>query len=166
MVEASNPKLSIVRQCDLLGISRSGRYYQPLGENAESLALMRLMDETYMDCPYYGARQMKRHLHRLGHKVGRHRVARLMKQGAHSEWPRSLGTRAISNVRLLADDHDGIRVGSVFTTYRSKEDRTDTYFGHHLHVLREVDGVLKIVSKVSLLAMGSLRPHGRISIIL
>ena len=80
MVEASNPKLSIVRQCDLLGISRSGRYYQPLGENAESLALMRLMDETYMDCPYYGARQMKRHLHRLGHKVGRHRVARLMRK--------------------------------------------------------------------------------------
>ena len=80
MVEASNPKLSIVRQCELLGISRSGRYYQPLGENAESLALMRLMDEAYMECPYYGARQMRRHLHRLGHTVGRHRVARLMRK--------------------------------------------------------------------------------------
>ena len=80
MVEASNPKLSIVRQCELLGISRSGRYYQPLGENAESLALMRLMDEAYMACPYYGARQMRRHLHRLGHEVGRHRVARLMRK--------------------------------------------------------------------------------------
>ncbi len=80
MVEASNPNLSIVRQCELLAISRSWRYYQPLGENAQSLALMRLMDEAYMECPYYGARQMQRHLQRLGHKVGRHRVARLMRK--------------------------------------------------------------------------------------
>ena len=95
-----------------------------------------------------------------------HRVARLMKPGAHSEWPRSLGARVISNVRVLSTDDGGIRVGSVFTTYRSKDDRTDTFFGHHRHVLRDVGGTLKIASKMSLLAMGSLRPHGRISIIL
>ena len=87
MVETSKPKLSIVRQCGLLGISRSGRYYQPTGENAESLALMRLIDEAYLDCPYYGARQMMRHLLRLGHKTGRHRVARLMrKMGLAAIW--------------------------------------------------------------------------------
>jgi putative transposase len=80
MVEASNPKLSIVRQCELLAISRSGRYYQPLGENAQSPALMRLMDEAYMELPYYGARQMKRHLHRLGNKAWRHRIAQLMRK--------------------------------------------------------------------------------------
>ena len=87
LVETSKPKLSIVRQCGLLGISRSGRYYQPTGENAESLALMRLIDEAYLDCPYYGARQMMRHLLRLGHKAGRHRVARLMrKMGLAAIW--------------------------------------------------------------------------------
>ena len=47
MVEPEHFGLSIVRQCALLGISRSGRYYQPRGENVESLALMRLMDEAY-----------------------------------------------------------------------------------------------------------------------
>ncbi len=41
---------------------------------------MRLMDEAYMECPYYGARQMKRNLQRLGHKAGRHRIARLMRK--------------------------------------------------------------------------------------
>ena len=87
LIETSNPKLSIVRQCGLLGISRSGRYYRPTGENPESLALMRLIDEAYLDCPYYGARQMMRHLRRLGHKVGRRRAARLMrKMGLAAIW--------------------------------------------------------------------------------
>ena len=36
------------------------------------------MDEAYLECPYYGARQMRLHLQRLGHKVGRHKIARLM----------------------------------------------------------------------------------------
>lgn len=39
---------------------------------------MRLIDEQYLDTPWYGARQMKRHLRREGHKVGRKRISRLM----------------------------------------------------------------------------------------
>ena len=78
MVEASHPYLLIVRQCALLQISRSGRYYQPVGESEPTLALMRLIDEAFLECPYYGSRQMMPHLHRLGHQVGRNRVARLM----------------------------------------------------------------------------------------
>ena len=87
MVEALHPKLSIVRQCALLQISRSGHYYWPTGESEQTLALMRLIDEAFLDCPYYGSRQMIRHMHRLGHRVGRGRVIRLM---------RTMGLRAIS----------------------------------------------------------------------
>ena len=86
MVETSHPHLSIVRQCELLQISRSGRYYRPAGESEPTLALMRLIDEAFLEYPYYGSRQMMRHLHRLGHRVGRNRVARLM---------RKMGLRAI-----------------------------------------------------------------------
>ena len=86
MVETSHPTLSIVRQCALLQISRSGRYYAPAGESERTLALVRLIDEAFLDCPYYGSRQMMRHLHRLGHKVSRGRVVRLM---------RMMGLRAI-----------------------------------------------------------------------
>jgi putative transposase len=78
LVEAEHPRLSIVRQCALLSISRSGFYYQPMGESPETLALMRLIDEAFLEWPYYGSRQMMRHLRRLGHQVGRKRVARLM----------------------------------------------------------------------------------------
>lgn len=78
LVEPSHPVLSIVRQCALVSISRSSFYYQPRGETPLNLALMRLIDEVFLDCPFYGARQMAGHLRRLGHAVGRKRVSRLM----------------------------------------------------------------------------------------
>lgn len=49
MVDGSHPQLSIVRQCAMLQISRSGRYYQPVGESELTLALMRLIDEAFLD---------------------------------------------------------------------------------------------------------------------
>jgi len=78
IVEPDHAALSIVRQCELLSISWSGFYYEQSGESAETLALMRLIDEAYLRFPYYGSRQMARHLRRLGHVVGRRRTRRLM----------------------------------------------------------------------------------------
>ena len=60
--------------------SRATFYRRPAGESAETLALMRLIDETFLECPFYGARQMVRHLRRLGRAVGRRRVRRLMRK--------------------------------------------------------------------------------------
>ena len=74
------PSLSIARQCELVGISRSGFYYQPSGETELNLTLMRLIDEQHMRTPYYGARQMARYLRREGYVVGRKRVRRLMQK--------------------------------------------------------------------------------------
>ena len=78
MVEPAHPQLSITAQCRLLSISRSGYYYAPVPEGAPTLALMALIDQVFMDCPWYGSRQMARHLQRLGHAVGRRRARRLM----------------------------------------------------------------------------------------
>jgi putative transposase len=79
MVDPTNPSLSIVRQCRLLGISRSGWYYESKGENPLNLDLMRMIDEQFLKTPYYGSRQMARHLRRIGHCVSRKRVRRLMR---------------------------------------------------------------------------------------
>ena len=79
MVDREHPSLSVVRQCRLLAVSRSTLYYRPLGESAETLALMRRIDELYLKYPFYGSRQMVRHLAREGVAVGRHRVRRLMR---------------------------------------------------------------------------------------
>ena len=78
MIEREHPDLSVVRQCELVSISRSSFYYQPVGETAENLALMRPIDAQFLETPWYGSRQMARHLRRDGHKVGRKRVRRLM----------------------------------------------------------------------------------------
>lgn len=80
IVEPEHPRLSITRQCDLLSISRSSWYYEVLGESAENLELMRLIDEQFMEEPSYGVRQMARHLRRKGYWVNRKRVWRLMRK--------------------------------------------------------------------------------------
>ena len=79
MIDRAHPSLSVVRQCRLLAVSRSTLYYPPLGESAETLELMRRIDELYLKYPFYGSRQMVRHLAREGVTVGRHRVRRLMR---------------------------------------------------------------------------------------
>lgn len=95
-----------------------------------------------------------------------HRVGRLLKPGAHSEQPRSHGLRMISNVRVLGKNDEGsIKVSCAFITYRSINDKTQAYYGHHHYWFNEVDGALRIAYKRSCLAMDSLRPQGRISII-
>lgn len=78
MIEPEHPGLSIVRQCALLSISRS-HYYGPVrGESAENLGLMRVIDAQFLETPWYGSRQMARHLRRQGHDVNRKRIRRLM----------------------------------------------------------------------------------------
>jgi len=78
-VNPGHDRLSISRQRHLLSLQRSAYYYQPVGETPQNLELMRLIDEQYLETPWYGARQMARHLRREGHKVNRKRVGRLMR---------------------------------------------------------------------------------------
>ena len=78
LVEPDHTRLSIARQCELLSINRSAYYYQPVGESPQNLELMRLIDEQHLETPWYGARQMARHLRREGHAVNRKRISRLM----------------------------------------------------------------------------------------
>jgi putative transposase len=71
--------LSVRRQCKLLSLVRSNLYYSPKGESAENLKFMEIIDKQFLNTPWYGSRQMARHMQRLGHKCGRHRVRRLMR---------------------------------------------------------------------------------------
>ena len=95
-----------------------------------------------------------------------HRIARLKKRTAHSEWPRSNTVHSITNVRITGVADDGVHVSCVFITYRSKGETTDTFFGHSNYILQQQGSGLKIVSKRVFLDMSSLRPQGRVSILL
>ena len=78
MVDPQHPALPVGRQCSLVGISRSAWYGPRKGENPLNLGLMRLIDAQFLETPWYGSRQMTRHLRRQGNVVGRKRVRRLM----------------------------------------------------------------------------------------
>ncbi len=78
LINPGHVDISITRQCQLLGVSRSSYYYKPNGESAENLRYMRLIDEQYLRTPFFGYRQMSRWLHRQGYQVNKKRVQRLM----------------------------------------------------------------------------------------
>jgi len=52
MIDPDHPRLSIVRQCELASISRSSFYREPPAENEETLRLMRLIDEQFLETPW------------------------------------------------------------------------------------------------------------------
>jgi putative transposase len=78
LVDWGHADISLRRQCELLGVNRSGLYYEPLGESEENLTLMRLLDEQYTRTPFYGSRKMVEWLDTQGFEVNRKRVTRLM----------------------------------------------------------------------------------------
>lgn len=95
-----------------------------------------------------------------------HRVRRLGKNDAHSEFPRSRCVRLIGNVQIVEASETEAQVRSVFVTYRSKGEITDRFMGHHRHLLRRTEQGLRIAFKRSILDMTKLVPQGRVSIIL
>jgi putative transposase len=80
LVEIAHPQLSIARQCQLLSIARSSFYYQAQPVCDEELRIMRLIDQQYLETPFYGSRKMSVMLRNQGDLVNRKRVQRLMQQ--------------------------------------------------------------------------------------
>ena len=86
--------MSVMRQCQLLNISRSCFYYKPRPIAAEDLKLMQLIDEQYLKTPSWGSRSMRNHLRRLGFKINRKKVQRLMRlMGLEAIYPKPKTSR-------------------------------------------------------------------------
>jgi putative transposase len=82
-------KLSLRRQCCLLGLDRSGLYYEARGESRANIELMHRVDELYTAHPYYGVRRMVAVLERQGVGVNAKRVRRLMRlMGLEAIYPK------------------------------------------------------------------------------
>lgn len=79
MIEPGHLVLPVGKQCALLSISRSSFYYTPKGESVMNLALMRQIDEQFLETPFFGVRQMTWHLKNEGHVVNEKRIRRLMR---------------------------------------------------------------------------------------
>ena len=89
MVSAQE-ELSISKQCRLLDIPRSSFYHKPKAMTQEDLELMKLIDQCYLERPYYGSRRIKGWL--FDHHqfvVNRKRIQRLMRQmGIETLYPK------------------------------------------------------------------------------
>lgn len=89
LVEPDNKKVSVARQCELLGLNRTGLYYRERPESVEDGELMRLIDEQYTITPFYGYRRMAVYLQNLGFSVNHKRVRRLMRKlGLEAIYPK------------------------------------------------------------------------------
>ena len=80
MLEPGQDRVSLRRQCELLGLSRSTAYYRPREENPATLALKGRIDTQYTQRPFYGVARMTAQLRRDGWQVNPKRVRRLMRQ--------------------------------------------------------------------------------------
>jgi putative transposase len=85
LIERQHGALSIRRQCELLGVARSGVYRPPPAANDSpraggDLALMRRIDELFTAWPFLGSRRLTAMLRAEGHAVNRKRVQRLMRR--------------------------------------------------------------------------------------
>jgi len=59
MIDKQHPHFSVVRQCKLLGLHRSGLYYKPVAENDENLAILQVLDEQYLGNPFFGVPRLR-----------------------------------------------------------------------------------------------------------
>lgn len=79
-IEPEYEEISIRRQCELLGLNRSTLYYQPEPVSDEDIRMMRLIDEIYTRCPFYGSRRISAQLNRKHDAPwNRKRIQRLMR---------------------------------------------------------------------------------------
>jgi putative transposase len=89
VVETRHPEISLRRQCELLGLSRSSLYYCGQADLRYNEELMRLLDEQYLQTPFYGVPRMTAWLRRQGHAVNEKRVRRLLRlMGLEAIYPR------------------------------------------------------------------------------
>ena len=89
MIEQGHNWIPICRQCELLGLSRSSLYYKPCRDTKYNEQLMKLIDEQYIETPFYGIEKRTAWLRRKGQYVNHKRVRRLMRQmGLEDVYPR------------------------------------------------------------------------------
>jgi putative transposase len=100
-VEPEHRLISVRRQCQLLGLSRSGLYDQPAGESQGNLALMRLLDAQSTQTPFYGVLRMTAWLKQQGYEVNAKRVRRLLRfMGLEAIDPKPHVSRAAAEYRV------------------------------------------------------------------
>lgn len=84
-----------------MGLNRSSWYYEPAGESAFNLAVMRLIDEQYTRTPFYGWPRMTAYLRRRELPVNHKRVQRLMQlMGLAAIYPKPKTSQGAAQAKI------------------------------------------------------------------
>jgi len=94
-------KLPLTRQANLLELSRSSLYYEPVPVSEHDLMLMRLIDEIHLKLPDFGSRRIQDELEDLGHRIGRDHIRTLM---------RKMGIEAVYQKPRTSKPHPGHKI--------------------------------------------------------
>lgn len=132
MIKPNHTRLSIVKQCSLMSVSRSSFYHQAKGESPFNLKLMRLIDEQWLETPFLGSRRMARHLRALGYNVSRKRVRRLMrKMGIAAIYPKPRTTTLEADfcVAALEDAIAEYGTPDIFNTDQGSQFTSSAFTG-------------------------------------
>lgn len=139
LVDWEHPSISIARQCQLLGVSRSGLYYHPVPVSQENLDLMRLLDEEYTRHPFLGVIKMTNWLRGQGYpRVGEDRVRRLL---------RAMGLMAIYPGRNLSRPAPGHKIYPYLLRGISIE-RVNQVWSADITYIRLLNGFVYLVAIV------------------
>jgi putative transposase len=136
LVERGHREISVRRQCELLGIHRSGLYYEAVGESEGNLLLMRLLDEQYTRTPFYGSRKMTEWLRTQGHEVNRKRVSRLMEL---------LGIQAVYPKPKLSQPGEGHRI-YPYLLRGARVERANQVWSTDITYIRMAQGFVYLVA--------------------
>lgn len=116
----ANADGSVQARCQALRLARSSYYYQPRGESAENLLLMRLLDEEFTNHNFKGVLGLRDHLRLAGHVVNEKRVRRLVRLMGHEPvYPKprlSVPGQGITPYPYLLRDHAATAPNEVWST--------------------------------------------------
>lgn len=111
LIEHQNQNISVKRQCELIDLPRSSFYYRPAMESGLNLDLMRIIDEIYTECPFFGVPRITRTLIQMGYPVGHKRIERLMKlMGLQGVCPKRNLSKADSNAQKFPYLLKGLKI--------------------------------------------------------
>ncbi len=94
------------------------------------------------------------------------RAARLLKKGAHAEYPHSRTRHTVSNVTIEDRDGDTLRAAANFITWRARNREVVSYMGRTYYILLSTPDGLRIREKRACLDLEILAPQGSLAIIL
>lgn len=95
MIEPGNDKMTVIRQCDLLGLCRASYYYESVRDDSHNQLIMNLIDEQFTKTPFYGVPRITECLRNKGYEVNHKRIRRLMrKMGLEAIYPKKKLSKA------------------------------------------------------------------------